>query len=181
MDYFSLLGVPRRLDLDQAYLRDRYYQRCAELHPDRRPVADGVTRGTATLQSAEINQAYRVLRDPVTRARYWLDLRGGSRRGQTTVIPKAIADTCLATHEFLHRIDAGEAAATALLGVEQSRLATLRNQLVLSLETQFVLWNDRSADSSQLAEQLRESLLELGYLDKLLKELSQRLEALGGA
>lgn len=175
-----MLGLPRRLDLDQASLRERYYQRCAEHHPDRRMAGDATAHATATLHSAEINRAYRVLRDPVTRARHFLDLQGDNLRKQGGALPRAVTDICLATHEILHRVDAGEREAIPILAAEQSRLVTLRNNRVASLESLFALWSNPGAALSRLRDQTRELLSELGYLDKLLKDLSQRIEDSGG-
>lgn len=179
MDYFSLLGLPRRLDFDETYLRERYYQRCAEQHPDRYTHSDAPAPVAATLHSARINQAYRILRDPVTRARHFLDLHGISLGAQGSAVPKAIADRCLATQELLLRFDAGESGAFDFLAAERSRLVTLRRKLVASLEEQFLLWNVPSADDSGSLGQIQMVLLELHYLDKLLRNLSQRLDHLG--
>jgi molecular chaperone HscB len=56
---FELLGVPKRFDLDARVVRTAWMRRAADAHPD----ADG-----ALDPSLAINEAYRKLCDPATRA-----------------------------------------------------------------------------------------------------------------
>ena len=67
-DPFAVFGLPRSLDIDARALEKRYLQLSRECHPDLNRVADGDC--AAVLQrSAEINDAFKVLRDPWQRAR----------------------------------------------------------------------------------------------------------------
>jgi len=75
LDPFSVLGVPHTLDLDPRLLEQRYHELSRTCHPD-------LHRSTATAdciavlqRSAEVNDAFRVLRDPWERAKALLELR----------------------------------------------------------------------------------------------------------
>ena len=62
-DPFSMLGLPRRFDLDAGDVERAYLARAAALHPD---LAGG---GDPTRDSALLNDARRTLLDPEARAR----------------------------------------------------------------------------------------------------------------
>ena len=76
MDHFAQLGLPRRYAIDRDDLEDAYLRLVAEHHPDRFVGADATTQAAAMRRSTEINEAYRVLRDPVMRAEYLVVLGG---------------------------------------------------------------------------------------------------------
>ncbi len=75
-DYFAFFGLPRRLTIDAAELERRYYDLSRRLHPDvhfRR----GPREQQESLEAAAIlNDAYRTLKDPATRAEYLLRSEG---------------------------------------------------------------------------------------------------------
>ena len=75
LDLFAVLGLPRRLVVDRADLERRYHEPrapCTRTAIRRRPTASGAS----LVASARVNRAYRTLRDPVARGRYWLELHG---------------------------------------------------------------------------------------------------------
>jgi molecular chaperone HscB len=76
IDHFSALGLPRRYGLDLQELESRYRELSRVVHPDRHVRADAAERRASLLWSTEINEGYRVLRDPSRRAEYLLELRG---------------------------------------------------------------------------------------------------------
>ena len=75
-DLFQVLGLPRRLAVDRGDLDRRYHDASRVVHPDRHGTADPRTRDLSLAASAAVNRAYRTLRDPVERGRYWLELHG---------------------------------------------------------------------------------------------------------
>jgi molecular chaperone HscB len=68
MDAFEILGLPPRFDLDEKVLAARQKELSLALHPDRfggRPAAE---RRAALGKAIEVNEAYRALREPISRA-----------------------------------------------------------------------------------------------------------------
>lgn len=76
MDYFSLFGLPRHLHIDLAALEKAFYAQSRRLHPDRFAARPAAEQAQALAQSSALNDAYRTLRDPITRTEYLLGLEG---------------------------------------------------------------------------------------------------------
>lgn len=75
-DYFSFLGLPRKLNIDTAALEKDFYGLSRKLHPDRYSLAEGEEREWSLEKTSQLNDAYRTLRDPISRTEYLLKLEG---------------------------------------------------------------------------------------------------------
>src|SRR5689334_10487801 len=75
-DFFAVLGLPRRFDLDLAEAERLYKELARRLHPDRFARADARARRASLARSVRVNDAWKTLRDPVRRAEYLLSLSG---------------------------------------------------------------------------------------------------------
>jgi molecular chaperone HscB len=75
-DPFELLGVERRFSLDRAALEQRHRDLSRTLHPDRYVQAPPGERRMALERAVAVNEAYRALRDPLTRAEALLAAHG---------------------------------------------------------------------------------------------------------
>ena len=76
MTYFEFFNLPRKLTLDVVALEKQFYAMSRKLHPDRfasKPVAE---QEAALAQSSLLNDAYRTLKDPISRTQYLLKLEG---------------------------------------------------------------------------------------------------------
>lgn len=82
MDPFATLGAPRRFDLDLTALAKTHRELSRALHPDKFAQASASERRAALEKAANVNQAWRVLRDPVRRAEALFAL-AGARVGET--------------------------------------------------------------------------------------------------
>ena len=74
--YFEVFSLPPHLTIDTAALEKSFYRLSRKLHPDRfaaRPVAE---QEAALAESSRLNDAYRTLKDPISRTEYLLKLEG---------------------------------------------------------------------------------------------------------
>jgi molecular chaperone HscB len=76
MDYFSLFSLPRHLQIDTSGLEKSFYAQSRRLHPDRFAAKPAAEQAEVLRRSSELNDAYRVLRDPIARTEYLLELEG---------------------------------------------------------------------------------------------------------
>ncbi|KNY09078.1 co-chaperone HscB [Achromobacter piechaudii] len=75
-DHFSLFGLPARFDLDAQALETSWRAVAAQVPPARYATASPAERRVAMQWAARANEAYRVLRDPLLRARYLCEQAG---------------------------------------------------------------------------------------------------------
>ena len=76
MDPFETLGVEPLFGLDLASLEQRHRDLSRALHPDRHAASGAAERRMALGRAIEVNEAFRVLKDPVRRAEALLAQRG---------------------------------------------------------------------------------------------------------
>jgi molecular chaperone HscB len=82
LDHFALFGLPRKLWIEMAPLEQKFLQLSWKLHPDNFVNATERERELSLQRSSEVNDAYRVLRDPVARVEYLLELEGARKEGE---------------------------------------------------------------------------------------------------
>jgi molecular chaperone HscB len=75
-NHFELFSLPQGYALERAELDARYRDLQRSVHPDRYASASDRERRISMQQATQINEAYEVLRDPLQRGRYLLELRG---------------------------------------------------------------------------------------------------------
>ena len=74
--YFQQFGLLPHLHLDTAALEKSFYAQSRKLHPDRFAAKPAAEQEAALAASSRLNDAYRTLRDPITRTEYLLALEG---------------------------------------------------------------------------------------------------------
>lgn len=94
-DYFSFFALPRKLNLDVAGLEREFYRLSRKLHPDVYARATGQEQEWSLEKSSQLNDAYRTLKDPISRTQYLLKLEGVQLEEQS----KAATDAARATGE----------------------------------------------------------------------------------
>jgi molecular chaperone HscB len=125
-DFFAVLGVERRFDLDLADLEGRYRDLSRKLHPDRFAMADPRARRASLQRSVQLNEAWRTLKDPFRRAEYLLSLSGVSLSKE---VPAALLMETLELREEL-----GEARAAGDDGKVQAMAAAMRARVAAAMQ-----------------------------------------------
>lgn len=179
-DYFAFLGLPRRLNIDMPLLEQRFRELSRQYHPDYFYNAPPKERLAALERSSHLNDAYRTLRNPVSRIEYLLGLEGLSvaRPGEgSPKVPPSLLEEVFTLNEELDEIrelreSGGDHAvlaarlASARKPIEQKRDAHERGLQELSAR-----W-DEAQDRTTL-ETLRERMLERNYINNLLATIDR--------
>lgn len=176
--HFEVLGVRAAFDVDLAALERRYKELSRQWHPDRFTRADAEDRRAALGRSVQLNQAWKTLRDPVTRAEYLLSLGGvevGSEEGtqrriadgskQKLPVPQELLMEVMELREALLEAhtagDAGRVAALAadVIGRKQAAMAAVAGAL--------------RASPAELEAAARQ-LVAVRYYDRFLEEVEAK-------
>ena len=161
MDHFARLGLPAALDLEAASLDRAYFALQRQWHPDRFVTKPPEERARASSEAASLNEAYRTLKDPLSRAFYMAELAGVEMPGDG----KTIDDPEL----LMEAMEVREAPHEAASPEAVDRLAAEARQDVqkaLAGLGSLFLANDKAA--------IRKALLRLRYLDKFAEEARAR-------
>jgi molecular chaperone HscB len=161
MDHFARLGLPAALDLEPASLDRAYFALQRQWHPDRFANRPADERARASAEAAGLNDAYRTLKDPLSRAVYLAERRGVALPGDgKTIDDPDLLMEAMEAREALHEAENVEAI---------DRLATkARDDMKSSLGElgSLFLRDDKPA--------IRKALLRLRYLDKFAEEARAR-------
>jgi molecular chaperone HscB len=163
---FTLFGLPERFTLDRADLDARWRRLQASAHPDRFAAEGAAAQRLAMQWSVRINEAYRRLREPLSRAAYLCELRGAPIAAHSnTAMPTDFLMQQMAWREALD--EAGDDAALAALDVE---VRAAEADLLAQLAT---LLDDEPAPALA-AERVRA----LMFIHRFRADLAERLDAL---
>jgi molecular chaperone HscB len=163
---FVLFGLPERFALDRADLDGRWRKLQASAHPDRF-AADGAAAQRVAMQwSVRINEAYRRLREPLTRAAYLCELRGAPIEAHSnTAMPADFLMQQMAWREALDDADSED---------ELARLETEVRETERALLAQLEQLLDQQNAPAVATERVRA----LMFIARFRADVSRRLEAL---
>jgi molecular chaperone HscB len=160
-DYFSLFGLPRALTLSAAELEAAWKRVATAVHPDRFATACAAEKRVAMQWSAHANEAYRVLKEPLTRARYLCELAGVDLQTETnTAMSPAFLMQQMEWHEQLDELQSHpDPSAQRLFAAQlQDALAKLVTQVGQFIDAERY---------TEAAVRIREWM----FLDKLIAQL----------
>jgi molecular chaperone HscB len=191
-DYFTFLGLSRKLNFDTADLEHRYRALSRQFHPDYFYNASPAERRASLESSSYLNDAYRTLRDPAARIDYLLKLEGVGGAGSDDAnqqVPAALLEEVFALNEELDEIRAmretGAAAGEWRPRLERARKPIEAKRADHEAELQHLMleW-DRIVDCSpseaerqRILRPLHERVLERKYIANLLVAIERELNA----
>ncbi len=186
-DYFTLFELPRKLKIDAAQLEQKFHQLSWKLHPDNFVRASEAEREISLGISSRLNDAYRTLREPVSRVEYLLSIEGARKEGeQRQKAPPELLEEVFELNESLDELRearaAGEdlAAMRARLGSAQENFEGKLAAVDALLESAFGEWDgaidaaDSPAQRNAMAK-LNELLNRRSYLRNLVTNVQKEL------
>ena len=198
-DYFTFLGLPRKLGLDVAALEQNFRTLSRQFHPDYFYNATPAERRASLERSSYLNDAYRTLKQPVSRMAYLLELEGvggaaaaerdagASGGGVAAKVPPALLEEVFALNEELDEVRerrASGAPKTEWRGrLERARqpIDAKRKAHERHLDELAARWDallDRGApveERRQALEALRDRMLERNYINNLLAGIEREI------
>ncbi len=164
MDYFSLFQIPRRYRIDVGELRHKFLSISRNVHPDFFGAASDDMKDLSVHLSAELNEALRVLIDPVMRAGYLLELSGGTSASQDRSVPQ---DVLMDAMELREQLEESSPDPVVLASIKEA-VDRRRNALLAAIGDAAEKLDD-GAEATQV--QLRQLINSVKYFDNLLADL----------
>ena len=185
-DYFAFLDIPRKLNVDVADLERRFRALSRQFHPDYFYNATPAERRASLERSSYLNDAYRTLRDPITRVEYLLGLEGFAPR-EGAQMPARLLEEVFALNEELDEIRALRAAGApadvwktrlerAEQPIEAKRAGHERELHELCARWDAVVGGGAAeGERADVLTALRERVLERTYINNLLAGIEREL------
>ncbi len=186
-DYFSFMGLPRRLTLDPAELEQRFRTLSRQFHPDYFYNATPAERRASLERSSYLNDAYRTLKQPIARVEYLLQLEGFAPAESGNKVPPALLEEVFALNEELDEIRdlraSGAPADEWKARLEKARgpIERKRDAHEAGLQEVSTRWDALLEARAGIVERrpvleaLRERVLERNYINNLLAGIEMEL------
>ena len=175
-DYFRFFGFERRLSIDLAGLKKRYYSLSRLVHPDRFQSGTPNEKRFALDATAILNDAYRTLRDPVARAEYVLKEEGiEAARGKSKRVPPELIEEVFEVNMSLEEWRGGDQSVRPALETALARFRSQRSAADSELEALFAE-HDRGHERDVLMR-IRNLLDRRSYVSNLIDEMEEGLPA----
>ncbi len=170
-NHFELFGLPPTFEVEQEILALRYRELQRAVHPDRFANASEQQKRVSVQQAAQINEAVQVLKSPLLRARYLLELNG---------LPLDDTDTQMDTSFLMEQMELREALAEVrgnsdpfdALNRVRGDIESRERELIESLSQAF------ADGSSEALENAREKVRKMQFMQRLLSEVDELEETL---
>jgi molecular chaperone HscB len=203
-DHFSFFGLPRKLNLDVAALEKQFYRLSRKLHPDLYANASPDQQTWSMEQSSRLNDAWRTLKDPITRTQYLLELEGMKLEEQSSsatqaaresgtekkqVVPPELLEEVFELNMQLQELrmskQMGEADADAIAGLRSAKQNFESKLGAIDTELKSI-WNHWDAVAERAAEdesrkkvlqQMLDLLNRRSYIRNLVRDVNAALEA----
>lgn len=170
MQFYDALGLAPKLSLDAEDLKKRFYERSREWHPDRFSRRGPEEQRKSLEMTAVLNDAFRTLRDPVSRAEYFLAERG---LGPSKTPPPELLEEVFELNMALEELRGGDDTARPQLAEAQDRFRKMREGIDDGLAGLFRRY-DASAEPATLSD-IRAALDRRRYVSNLLREVEKEL------
>ena len=188
VDYFSFFGLERKLGLDVSALERRFYELSWKLHPDNFHNASAEEQAASLEKASVLNDAWRTLRDPVSRVEYLLELEGVRREGEIKQqAPPDLLAEVFELNEYLEELRTARRAGGEDGQMQESRRhldearANFQHKLdgvLAELTAQFAGFDSAKDDAARQAalDKMSEILNRHSYIRNLVRNVSDELD-----
>ena len=187
-DHFSLFGLPRKLWIEMSALEKKFLELSWRLHPDKFVNASAEEQELSLRRSSELNDAYRVLRDPVARVEYLLELEGTRKEGEhKQQAPPELLEEVFELNESLDELRDAKASGSNLASLKSRLEAEEKNfqeklgEVDAQLQDTAKQWdaaidaNASDSDRKAIMVRLNELLNRRSYIRNLVTNVQKEL------
>lgn len=160
--YFDLFQLPSEFDLDAEKLERTYRTLAARFHPDKFAAASAFEQKQAVMMASAVNEAYRMLKNPIDRAAYLLL--------QQNIDADAPEHTSFAPEFLMQQMEWRETLMDAQMEENAASLAGLDKEI--AAEQTELQQNLRAAFAGKQYEEAAQLVRQGRFLDKLRREIA---------
>jgi molecular chaperone HscB len=177
--HYQVLGYDREiLNLDLADLEKRFFRLSKKFHPDRFASKSPQEIQISHDRSSAVNNAYRTLKDPVSRAKYIVEKELGSIEEKSAKVPVEMADMFFEIQDVLDTIRESngsppENAVREVRKAEEDLIQKVK-ELEAGLSAKFSDY-DQTRDKKTV-EEIKEILSERSYIKSFLRQVDSVME-----
>jgi molecular chaperone HscB len=188
-DYFTYFGLPRKLWMGMDGLEQKFLQLSWKLHPDNFVNTNEREREMSLQRSSRLNDAYRVLRDPVARVEYLLELEGVRKEGHhKQQAPPELLEEAFELNESLDELREAKSAGANLdaltikLRVAEKNFGERLHEVDTEMKTAAQQWdaaldaNASESDREAILQRLNELLNRRSYIRNLVAGVEKELQ-----
>ena len=188
-DYFTTFGLPHKLWANMDALEQKFLQLSWKLHPDNFVNMTESEKEMSLQRSSTLNDAYRVLRDPVARVEYLLELEGMRKEGEhKQQAPPELLEEVFELNESLDELREAKSAGANLdaltikLRVAEKNFGEKLHEVDAEMKTAAQQWdaaldaNASESDREAILQRLNELLNRRSYIRNLVAGVEKELQ-----
>lgn len=173
MNYFQLFNLPATLEIDKQQLSHAYQTLQKLTHPDKFASGTEQEKRLALQKNAQLNDAYSVLKHPLSRAQHLLALRGIEINGEQ----QTMQDTSFLMQQMEWREELEEARE------DEDALENFSDELVADINSRLKHLSALFLDSDQASiaehnQEIAHEIRKLTFIYKFQSQVEQYLEQL---
>lgn len=170
MKFYEALGLAPALTIDLEDLKKRFYDRSRQWHPDRFSRASAAEQQQALDMTAILNDAFRTLREPITRAEYFLRERGLELSKDT---PPELLEEVFELNMALEELREGDESARGQLIEARAKFGGILTEVEVELNTLFTRYD--ATPTPATLDQIRGTLNRRRYIANLVRDVEKEL------
>lgn len=177
-NYFEFFGLPCHLAIDPDNLQKQFYALSRLLHPDRYTRRSEQEKHYSLQASSILNDAYRVLRDPITRSEYVLKQAGFEIDDpRNKEVPPELLEEVFELNMALDELKSGDMEVLPELDGMRQRFMDMLSDIDGELKTQFLRHDAQTGDASrqEVLASIRSILNRRRYIRNLVNETDKQL------
>ena len=165
------------MNLNLEDLENRLFELSKKFHPDRFAGRTAQEIQYSHDHSSAINNAYRVLKNPVSRAKYLVERELGSIEEKSASVPADMADLFFEAHDHLDLIrdSNGHPPEDSIQAVNEAEAGFREKVRILEQELQYRLNRYDEAPEKKVIEEMKEILSHRSYIQSFLRQIDHIL------
>tara|TARA_B100000686_G_scaffold25486_1_gene24647 strand:+ start:16520 stop:17146 length:627 start_codon:yes stop_codon:yes gene_type:complete len=184
IDHFSLLGLPRKMNIDSSILEKVFFDLSKQLHPDFFQNANTTEKIRSLDATTRINEAKRVLGNRILRMIYLVELENGKLKENDSNPPADLLEEILEAQETAAELeccleeDKAEELKKRVLAAKEC-FETFRKSQNEILEEYAKAWDERTEaqylSDDELIQKIRLVLSLRNYIENILLSLDRAM------